>query len=137
MALQRTTKSVIENAVNNRKDFKRGNVSGKYHDSRYFTGSVGMLDSAYGKVLREHNHNSGVFVLYSYQTPMAWYVVEERKWYYVDHKYSPSTTQHQHAIRDALKGGNVVVLTQIFDNAETGVEVAEMEQKYFKGLYVS
>lgn len=137
MALQRTTKAVIENAVNNRKDFKRGNVSGKQHDSRYFTRSVGMLPSAFGKVLAEHNRNSGVFVLYSYQTPMAWYVVEDRKWYYVDYKYSPSTTQHQAAIRYALMGGNVVVLTEIYDNAENGVEVAEMEQQYFNGLYAS
>lgn len=131
MALQRTTKSVVENAVNNRKDFKRGNVWGKWQDVRYFSGSVGMLDSGYGKVLREHNRNSRVFVLYSYQTPMAWYVVNEGKWYYVDEKYSVSTTQHQHAYRDALKGGNVVVLTYV------GGEVGEMEQEYFNGLYVS
>lgn len=137
MAIQRKTREIIESMVSRKQNFNRGNVSGKWVDRNYFGHQVAMLPQEFVKVLREHNKNTDLFVLYSYDTPMAWFRLGDsdsqgnNKWYYVDHKYSVSTTQHQHAYRMALKGENVVTLTRIFDNAETGVEVAEMEKEFF------
>lgn len=135
MALQRTTKAAVERAVSRKENFKRGNVSGKWEDKNYFRSrsGMGMLDKLYADVLEEHSKTAELFVLYSYQTPMAWYSLNDTdsngtgKWYYVDEKYSVSTTQHQNAFRYALKGQNVVTLIR----TESGVEVAEDEKEYF------
>lgn len=135
MALQRTTRDAVERAVSRKENFKRGNVSGKWENKNYFytRSRMGMLDKLYADVLEEHSKTAELFVLYSYATPMAWYSLNDNdsngtgKWYYVEDKYSVSTTQHQNAFRMSLKGENVVTLTR----AESGVEVAEDEKEFY------
>lgn len=51
------------------------------------------------KAARKANVN--VYVVFSYQTPMAWYYAPEG-WTFPDVKYSPTTTQHQHYIRNGI-----------------------------------
>ena len=43
------------------------------------------------------------YVVYSYNTPIAWFD-EVDGWTVPDHKYSRSTTAHQHTVRCALNG---------------------------------
>lgn len=138
MALQSRTRQIVETSVDRKEKFNRGNVSGKWVSRNYFSGAqIGQLPSGFAKVLAEHNKGTDLFVVYSYQTPIAWFSLSNadsngtNKWYYVDHKYSLSTTQHQSAVRYALKGKNVVTLTRIFDTEEIGNEVAEMEKEYY------
>lgn len=139
MGLQRATRDVIERSVSRKENFKRGNVWGKWEDKNAFRSThIAMLPPEFAKVLVEHSSAGELFVLYSYQTPMAWYRLNDSanpngdgKWYYVDYKYSASTGWQQAAYRYALKGENVVTLTSILDNAETGVEVAEDEKEYY------
>lgn len=138
MGLQRNTRQIIEMSIDRKQNFKRGNVSGKWEDKNAFRSTtIGMLPHDYAKVLVEHSKKGDLFVLYSYQTPMAWYRLDDsdadgnNKWYYVDQKYSSSTTSHQSAVRYALMGKNVVTLTHIFDTEEIGTEVAEMEKEYY------
>lgn len=127
MALQRNTKAIIERAVTNREKFDRGNVHGERKSQRYYTGSqLAELPQEYVKILVEHNRNSGLFILYSYQTPMAWYVEESGKWYYVDQHYSVSTTQHQAAYRYSLKGHHVVTLS-----LDENGNVVETEKEFY------
>lgn len=134
MALQQNTKAVIERGVSRKENFERGNVSGKWVDKNYFysRSRMGMLDKRYADVLEEHSITAELFVLYSYATPMAWYSLNDLdsngtgKWYYVEDKYSVSTTQHQNAFRYALKGQNVVTLSR----NENG-NLVEDEKEYF------
>lgn len=133
MGLQSTTRQVVETNISRKQNFKRGNVSGKWVNRNYFSGtSIGKLPSEFAKVLAEHNKGTDLFVLYSYQTPMAWFRLDDsdsngdNKWYYVEQHYSMSTTQHQHAFRYALKGENVVTLSL----DESG-NLVEDEKEYF------
>lgn len=113
MGLQQKTRQIIETSVDRKQNFDRGNVSGKWvNKDRYRSGSVGMLPSEFAKVLNEHSMLGDLFVIYSYSTPMAWYLLNEgaSKWYYPNTRYSVSTTQHQGAIRYALTGQDVEIL---------------------------
>lgn len=135
MGLQRTTKDAVERGVSRRENFRRGNLSGKWEDKNYFRyrSGMGQLDKGYADVLEEHSKQGELFVLYSYATPMAWYRLNDSdansngdgKWYYVDEKYSSSTTQHQRAYRSSLMGANVVTLAYV------GGEVTEDEKEYY------
>lgn len=132
MALQQNTKRIVEAAVTARDKYDRGNVWGKWQDARYYNGSqIGWMNYEFAQLLAKHNRNSKVFVLYSYHTPMAWYVEDENKWYFPmgkHAKYSRSTGWHQDLYRYSLKGATVVVLTSDDDG-----NVSENEQKYFDG----
>lgn len=133
MALQSKTRQIVETSVDRKQNFDRGNISGKWVDPNYFTGwHIGQLPSDFSKVLKEHNKGTDLFVVYSYQTPIAWFSLSDsdsngnNKWYYVDHKYSVSTTQHQSAVRYALKGKNVVTLT-----VDVEGNLIESEKEFF------
>lgn len=134
MALQRTTKDAVERGVSRKENFNRGNVWGKWQDKNYFRyrSTMGMLSRKFADVLEAHSKDAELFVLYSYQTPMAWYSLDDLdsngtgKWYYVDDKYSTSTTQHQSAFRSSLMGRNVVTLS-----LDTSGNVVETEKEYY------
>lgn len=46
------------------------------------------------------------YVVYSYETPLAWY--HDGVWHYASVAYSPTTSEHQHILRIGLKDQNVV-----------------------------
>jgi hypothetical protein len=89
MALHgKTTLRKLQQAVDNRTPFRAGNISGRWEID---AGSVpvGRLPAEYHPV-----HPSGpLFVIYSYQTPVAWY--RDGEWTVPDVKYSASTSNHQ------------------------------------------
>lgn len=46
------------------------------------------------------------YVVYSYDTPLAWH--HNDVWHYASVAYSPTTSEHQHIVRIALRDQNVV-----------------------------
>lgn len=93
MALRGNTKDQIFRSVEGLTSFKVGNVSG----SRTLNGT-GRLDEEYASELRAADRAGAVlYVLYSYQTPMAWLLDDgqSKRWYRPEAKYSVSTTNHQ------------------------------------------
>ena len=116
MPIQRTTIGIINAAVSKKEAFKRGNVSGKWVDRYYFgsahSSTLGKMSMPFSEYLSAYSEMDKLYVLFSYQTPMAWFNPTTGKWYYVDTHYSQSTTNHQHNYRMALKGENVVTLSE-------------------------
>jgi hypothetical protein len=47
-------------------------------------------------------HRTIDYVVYSYATPIAWHTAEDG-WAVVTDKFSPTTTNHQHLVRMALR----------------------------------
>lgn len=134
MALQSKTRQIIETSIDRKQNFDRGNVSGKWVYRGYYRSdsTIAELPREFVKLLNKHSLGSDLFVVYSYRTPIAWFSLSEsdsngnNKWYYVDHKYSSSTTGHQSAVRYALKGKNVITLS----TDENG-KVVESEKEYY------
>lgn len=120
MALQAKTRQIIETSIDRKSPFDRGNVSGKWEGADQFKYSslIAELPKEFVKVLSKHSKGTDLFVVYSYQTPIAWFALSDsdsdgdNTWYYVDHVYSRSTTSHQSAVRYALKGKNVITLSR-------------------------
>lgn len=50
------------------------------------------------------------YIVYSYDTPLAWWGGEkgEERWYYASVGYSPTTSRHQHEVRVALAGEDII-----------------------------
>ena len=46
------------------------------------------------------------YVVYSYDTPIAWF--HDGTWHYASVAYSPTTSEHQHLVRFALRNENVI-----------------------------
>lgn len=103
MALQRVTLSSVRDAVNYLSSFRRGNISAS-RESRGDWVSCGELPDGWRADLK--GINGPVFVIYSYQTPIAWtrvsglrMVESGRVWTVPPTRYSASTTNHQNAVR--------------------------------------
>ena len=66
--------------------------------------SYGRLDSEEIVEFYEATHNSGgmVFIVYSYGTPIAWYVYPTNTWHIVEQKFSVTTSKHQNYVRRAI-----------------------------------
>lgn len=99
MGLQQRTRDIIDNSVQNRTEFHRGNVSGKWSKKGEHL-YMGWLPLFWRNILKKDIQDNDVYVLYSYQTPMAWYNGDI--WVIPDEKYSVSTTTHQGAFRTAI-----------------------------------
>lgn len=100
MGIQRRTRDIIDTAVENLSDFHRGNVRGEHVKKGHSQSKWGWLDNNWANKLNTDILNNEVFVLFSFQTPMAWYNGES--WTFPDEHYSKTTTQHQHAFRVAI-----------------------------------
>lgn len=101
MGLQSRTRDIIDTAVEKRTDFHRGNVSGKWYLHNETQTKWGWLDNEWANVLNSDILDKGAFVLFSYNTPMAWWNGES--WRIPNEHYSQTTTQHQHAFRVAIR----------------------------------
>lgn len=70
------------------------------------SGNSGQLRSRHAAAanLWTADQRSIDYVIYSYQTPIAWHVTSEgvSEWIYPNVKYSPTTSQHQAKIRNVL-----------------------------------
>lgn len=105
MALRGQTLEVIRTAVQDLKSFRVGNVSGSTELS-----GTGVLPETWVKAIKAANRRKQIkFVLYSYETPMAWLIGDEEslRWVQPDVHYSVSTTNHQLAFAAAIRNRSV------------------------------
>jgi hypothetical protein len=97
MGLQSNTKKYIQRGVDAFEPFTRGNVRGVRHVAGY-----GRLGGPERDALSDADRAGKVrFVIYSYKTPIAWYV-DGTGWYVSPTKYSASTSAHQRAVDMAV-----------------------------------
>ena len=90
-------------AIPDRVDFKAGNLHGETVAPGAFVG-YGSLPVWAQELLRNQWYlNDGLYVVYSYWTPIAWWS-PVGGWVVPAVKYSPTTTGHQTSVRVALQG---------------------------------
>lgn len=71
-----------------------GNLSGRWHEP-WLPPRSGWLDGYEAGVLHDHTGEQRAFVVYSFETPIAWWT-EEHGWYKVKQRFSMTTsTKHQ------------------------------------------
>lgn len=100
----RVTNRGAKEPIRDRVNFNANSMSGRWTNDADF----GRMENTTGRnlftsMMREHLRQSEtMFVVYSYATPIAWYSPLQERWYYVNEKYSPTTTQHQRIVRMAI-----------------------------------
>ena len=81
-----------------RQEFTASALSGKVEE---YTPHSGRLDNEeIVKLIDAFNSGQGVYVVYSYGTPIAWHTSEG--WYVVEQKFSVTTSKHQNFTRRAI-----------------------------------
>lgn len=100
----RTNIRASHSLIRERKPFTAG---GNTYGSANFRGNFpdGMGVGRLSKANREAFYRdmlSMTFVVYSYGTPIAWEC--DNGWTVIEQKFSPSTSRHQSAVRQALSG---------------------------------
>ena len=101
MAIHSTaTKNTIRNGIATLTDFRApATLSGTWEDGPLY---MGRLSSEGQEQMREDTRGaSRVYVVRSYETPIAWYV-EGRGWSQAAEKFSVSTTNHQSIVASAI-----------------------------------
>lgn len=85
-------------------DFKTGGaLRGALHDPTRI-GGFGQLDPKYWNEVQ-----ASTYIVWSYETPIAWYNALEGTWTMPDRKYSVTTSNHQGRIRTALTSLGVAI----------------------------
>lgn len=81
-----------------RQEFQASALSGKFER---FTPQSGRLDPEEQAALAKYAGGiGGLYVVYSYGTPIAWHSLEG--WYVVSQKFSQTTSKHQNITRRAI-----------------------------------
>lgn len=105
------TVKAFNSGVQNKQNFKQGYVRGEWFDKNQITGAVmGQLPANLQVVLHEQNKRADVFVVFSFDTPIAWYSLKDvagdslgtNKWYFPAVRYSEKHDGHQHQMRVLL-----------------------------------
>lgn len=101
MRLGIKTKQAIQDAVDDQKEFKIGNISGESckvgNMSQY-----GRLNEPYrGQLQGLFKARLVRFIIYSYGTPIAW-VTQHGTWIVPEVNYSPTTSHHQSVVKLAI-----------------------------------
>lgn len=103
MGTRTITRKIMQNGTDELKSFQRGNLSGRVVECRtlYQTGQL-PTDLAYE--MKQANNLNALYVVYSYQTPIGWCVIDNQtqrpsKWTIPDTTYSVTTTHHQSLLR--------------------------------------
>jgi hypothetical protein len=100
MGLHKATRNIINAGVRDRTPFRRGNVSGTVGTPHY---DAGWLALPYLTVWQDQVRREAIeYVLWSYDTPMAWKTRDLSKWIFPADKYSVTTSGHQGAFHMAL-----------------------------------
>jgi hypothetical protein len=97
MATTAVGRGRIAEAVSELRTFTQGNVKAKWHDLPRAT-DRGRLP--WSIILPETRS----YVVYSYITPIAWYCLDETRWYMPHVWYSPTTQRHQNIVVEAIPG---------------------------------
>lgn len=94
MGTQLQTRKILSKAMIDRIAFKRGNLSGRYISA--YSGNFGILPEDYKAELKAATQDNQVYVVFSFQTPIAWCISNETdKWVIPDVTYSVTTSAHQ------------------------------------------
>lgn len=104
MALKAKGKRAIQAAVDTRRSFRHETLSARWVNDVHLC-EWGQLPAAHMKALAEEIDACGsVFVIFSYDTPIAWKACRPiiREWCVPDVKYSVTTTNHQNVVRTAV-----------------------------------
>lgn len=81
-----------------RQEFTASALSGKVEE---YAPHSGRLDNEeIVKLIDAFNSGQGVYVVYSYGTPIAWHTLDG--WYTVEQKFSVTTSKHQNFTRRAI-----------------------------------
>ena len=95
------TKNAIRNGVATLSDFRApATLSGTWEDGPLYMGR--LSSEGQGRMREDTRGSSRVYVVRSYETPIAWYV-EGRGWFQADEKFSISTTNHQYHVSAAIE----------------------------------
>lgn len=84
-------------AIKEQEDFRASALSGKWEA---YGVDGGRLDPQELAQLRHAQGKGGLYIVYSYGTPIAWRDLEG--WYIVGQKFSCTTSRHQGIVRRAL-----------------------------------
>jgi len=95
MATSWKTRQKIAKAIDARESFKIGNISGRWLDESNITDHFGILPLEYRKSLQDRLETSDVYVIYSYNTPIAYSHDLKHDFVIPDVQYSRTTTHHQ------------------------------------------
>jgi len=79
---------------------KAGSLSGFKPEGGWRPYEFGEMPSDWIEVLRKHAGSGLRYVVYSYDTPIAWHRANG-VWVIPDHFYNPTTRQHQYGCRAA------------------------------------
>lgn len=100
------TVKAFNSGVQNKQNFKQGYVKGVWFDKGQITGDVmGELPARLQIVLHDQNKRANVFVVFSFDTPIAWFSLKDsdsngtNKWYFPAVRYSEKHDSHQHQMR--------------------------------------
>lgn len=102
MALRGDTPDKIATYMQSRADFRHGNVSAKHHNSDN-PPNYGYLHATDKVLLRDAFDGSDIYVVYSYNTPIAWISDKSDGWVVPTASYSVTTTNHQSTILRAIR----------------------------------
>ena len=95
-----------EHYIATRQQFTASALKGKFEQYRPQTGRLNVWES--DKLTESRESSEGMYVVYSYDTPIAWF--DSEGWYVVSQKFSVTTSKHQNlikrAIADSLQGAN-------------------------------
>lgn len=99
--------------VARREDFNAGSMHGRLIRPLDSIRATGRLDAASLAQLM-WDHHDDLFIIWSYETPIAWYASVNRQWHVPAADYSVTTTRHQRLVLDILHGsGHVSHLTTL------------------------
>lgn len=96
MGTKINTRKIMQTAIDQHKEFKRGNLSALETNGHYAPN--GRLPQKYADQIKEHN---SLYIVYSYATPIGWceHGQFDAKWTIPDVTYSITTTHHQSLLR--------------------------------------
>ena len=89
--------------ITDRKRFDANSMSGRW-ESRYCGRGWGaQCVQDYLDISIDRNRDGdGIYIVYSYATPIAWYDPTTDLWFYIDQNHSVTTTRHQTITRMAI-----------------------------------
>lgn len=104
MALKAKGKRALQAAVDDRTEFRHETLRGEWVGTTRFA-EWGQLSRSWRDALaREIERDGQCFVIFSYDTPIAWHVCRPIicGWCVPDVTYSVTTTNHQNVVRTAV-----------------------------------
>jgi hypothetical protein len=84
--------------ISERKEFTASALSGAFKRYTPETGRLNATETA--KLIEDSQGIGGLYVVYSYGTPIAWHSLDG--WYVVEQKFSVTTSKHQNYVRRAI-----------------------------------